>query len=249
MKNVRDYIVTAFLFFFVFQNSATGQNLTDTTILKTNKINFSYSIGTQYQTLLHDKYFPLDTSIPGPNSAIDIFSGHVGCTYIPTFGIQTAVLCDIILTKELNIQYGFQLYIRHEKYEMTNDINERSIVNDFNIQHSFPLDTLKSIYKSITFIQIPIYIGYSIKRFNFSIGTHITNLSSDKTQKTSINNYKTTIKNTKDVFDLKLCPSLKIKYLLPINRVYVSSYFAIDKRYWKYYDFQIGFEVKFCSLK
>ena len=187
--------------------------------------------------------FPIEREI-----SISDEYGHVGRTYQPTYGFHTGLLCDFTFKKNIKIESGLQLYFKQLKNIADDDTIERNMVNDFNFRHSLPLDTIMSIHNYSFDIIIPLYFGYSYKRFSSLIGLKFTTFTFSKTHIISIHNFETNYYNSQH-FNFEAAPTIKLEYLIFNKNIHISSYFEIDNTFGPYYDFQIGLKFKFYSLK
>jgi hypothetical protein len=210
------------------------------------KLDFSFEAGTQYQSLLRNHHFPLDTSFqPEVNLQSIGPYGRVGITYKPSFGYHTALACVYTFKRNFKIESGLQLYYGQEKYIEDNDTIERNIVNKYNAKYRSALDTFKSSQNSYVDIIVPVYFGYSFKRFSSFIGLKLPIFTFAKTRVTTLHNLNLIELKANQFFYDDGILSLKFEYLILNNKHKVSAYLAIDDRGRKYYDFQIGFKFYF----
>jgi len=216
------------------------------------KLDFSYELGIQNHALLRNHHFPMDTTLSEINLGTtnsDLPAGHVGSTYKPTFGYHTTITCDYKLKRNFRIESGLQLYYRQEIRIEDTDTIERNIVNNYNLLHYSSLDTFKSFQNSYFDIIVPVYFGYSFKRFSVLIGFKLPLYTFAKLQSTTLHDYAITYNKFNQFFYDSGALSLKFEYLITDKKLNVSSYLAIDDRGDKYFDFLLGLKIKFCSLK
>ncbi len=217
------------------------------------KLDFSYELGTQYQALLRNHHFPLDTfALPREiNVGVTniVGGGEVGKMYKPSFGFHSTISCDYKFRRNFRIQSGLQFYFRKETFIEDNDTNERHIVNNFNSNHQYPLDTFKSFQNSFTQIIIPAYFGYSIKRFSGFIGFNFSVYSFTRTKLTTLHDLEFIDPNSSGILNYTIYTTIKFEYLVLNKKLKASTYLAMNARNQGYFDFDLGVKINLKSLK
>jgi hypothetical protein len=216
------------------------------------KLDFSFESGTQYNSLLRDHHFPMDTiwerEINIASTSISPL-GRVGITYKPSFGFHTALSCDYTFKRSFKIESGLQLSYRQVLLIEDTDTAQRNIVNNFNFNNFSILDTFKSFQYSYFDIIVPLYFGYSYKRFNSFIGLKFPIFTFARSRCITLHDLEITRFKSNQFFYDTFVFSLKFEYLILNKKYKVSSFLVINDRGRKYYDFLLGLKIKLNTMK
>lgn len=222
----------------------------------TNTIDKRFSMaliaGANYYGDFGQKYFPLDTGQleheVNYSSATDAL-GNVSFTYYPGFGLHAGLVCSLRITRSFSFEGGLMYFSVNSKYVKSTDSVERNMVNRYNSENWLDLDSFKVFYHNVHQIEIPIYFGYTNKRFSALAGVKFIMLSIDHWRtifldnSVQISNYKhfPFERYTEPIEFIK--PSIKIRYMINRKKVPVSIYFSADWLYYNEWDFLAGVQV------
>jgi len=213
--------------------------------------NFSIGFAVQHSSNFNKDYWPLDTNFRmGLATSTSIRAGAlVGRTKIYQLGFRAGINYEYFLTKNISIESGILINQSRQKIEYSENIEERTIANNYNLLHSLPLDTLKRSKYITTAFEIPFYIGYTNHRFSVYFGAIVSLVNYNKGIYTFMGNY---INKThyyeyifgrgQDVQDI-VHLSLKIKYLLTNRKYPILLFFATERRDYENF-FQLGIQIK-----
>lgn len=218
---------------------------------------FDIEAGVNYFLDFDPKYTPFDTGQfeRETNLSSAIWGlGHVGSTYIPQLGFHVGLVFSFQITKAFKLESSLRYISKREKYLMDSDTAERNMVNAFNIKNLIPLDLNKEISHHENTFEMPVYLGFNIKRFSILSGAIIKLFSITNSRTIFIDN--TEHKSHHIVYPFKegynmsdfIRPAIKLKYLVNKKKIPVSVYLSSDWPYDQAWDFEAGVQVGFYSL-
>jgi hypothetical protein len=222
-----------------------------------HRFDIEANAGVNYFLDFDPKFTPFDTGRLGreTNYGSTIWGvGHVGSTRIPQLGFHVGLVFSFQITRAFKLESGLRYMSKREKYIMNNDTAERNMVNAFNIKHQIPLDLNKEISHNEHTFELPVYLGFTIRRFSILSGAIIKLFSIKNSRTIFIDN--TEHKSHHIVYPFKegyrmsdyIRPTVKLKYLVNKKKIPVSVYLSsemYDKQEW---DFEAGLQVGFFSL-
>lgn len=217
--------------------------------IRKNKPNsFSISLALQHNCFFKNHYSPADTNLgkSAPNSQP---RAHVGRTYYNQFGYSLGINYELPISNKFRIESGFLFYADKQKMTTSLDVKERDIVNNYNLYHSYPLDSLKEEHWNDFYLNVPFYVGYKHQRFSAYFGTIFTLINYFKIKEIYMLNYVQNLHYTYHIFaqnnDLisMIHFSIKGKYLLTQKKYPIWLTFAADRIDGEFY-LQLGAQLR-----
>ncbi len=217
-----------------------GQKNTDTVSFR--KHNFSFEFGGHYNYIYGPLYIP-----PRKGGTINTNPIYVGYTKKPAFAVHFGLSYIYKFNNGICLKSGLLYFNR--KYITESNIDS---VKKYKPYPTIPYPIKNN--SSSNSIEIPFYIGYSIKKLSLFIGTKINLINFQHIHK--INDNYTEKNYNKTYFSLgKGCVgdifyfSSRLQYCLFKEKKFpISIYFATDSGYHLSEDFQIGLQININNL-
>lgn len=221
-----------------------------------HRFDIEANAGVNYYLDFGPKYTPFDTGRPEANIIYGStsFVSHVGSTHIQQPGFHVGLMFSFQITRAFKLESGFRYISKREKYVMNSDTAERNMVNAFNLKHQYTLDFNKEIFYNENNFELPIYLGFTIKRFSILSGAIIKLFSIKNSKTIFVDNSERKSRYLIYPFKEGYCmcdylrPSVKIKYLVNKKKIPVSVYLASEWYDKQGFDFEAGVQLGFYSL-
>lgn len=221
-----------------------------------HRFDIEANAGVNYYLDFGPKYTPFDTGRPEANIIYGStsFVSHVGSTHIQQPGFHVGLMFSFQITRAFKLESGFRYISKREKYLMNSDTAERNLVNAFNLKYQTPLDFNKEVINNENNFELPIYIGYTVKRLSILTGVNIRLFSLKNSRAIFVDN--SGHKSRYLIYPFKkgscMCdffrPAVKLNYLVNKKKIPVSVYLTSEWYDKQGFDFEAGVQLGFYSL-
>lgn len=189
------------------------------------------------------------------------YHGNMAGTYFPKMSYHAEADYRLKVNKYFTAGAGILFQVMSYGINKLNDTALRTMVNNYNIRNSYPLDLDEKITITDFYISIPLSASFTFKRFTAELVATMMLLDfnrqrSLKLDGSTVDQWHTysefgSIYDFKDILDIEdnFIPTLKLKYLINKKHLPVSLYLKATRMYAKAHDFQLGIELGFGKIE
>jgi len=213
------------IIFIISQANLFGQQINDTSNF--SRFQYGLEIGGHYLYNFDGRYIPAQIIYPR-----EVFYPYAGYLLSNSLGFQFGVVVNYKLTQRIILKSGLIYYKRKRLLDSDTSILKKYYDNYLTVSYDYSLHNF----------EIPLFLGYTSKHIEFTIGFKIRILSINNTKKRDAfgNEYAA----TNESFQRKVIfrPDLRFYYLVNIKNFKLKPYVGIDKDFLNTFNFQVGVE-------